>query len=483
MSHKSQMSHTWHHLTFLTGMTSIKTNIYYRLKIFIHLKLTAMKWKDLKKPMLLSAAPISILALMLTTNEGSVTKNAVPCNNPAASHVCVMKIAFGLDDDPPTLADLHVPLSAVDAAVKKGLEWMGKAQGNDGGWGAGSHYSQGVSDPHAVPSDPATTSLICMALLRSDNSLEKGEYSSNLKKATEFLLKAVENCPDNQPYLTTLENTQPQVKLGRNIDVILTTQYLTNLLRNEQNNVDLKKRIEKALDKCIGRMQKGQDVDGGWKDGGWAPVLQSALANNALESAEDLGRKVDTAVLNKSRQYQNGNFDLKTNSTLTGKSAGVMLYSLSSTTRASAKDAKKAKDLIEKARKEGKIKDDKVTEENLRSAGASSTEAKTLVTGYSINEASRKVALRDDVMNGFGSNGGEEFLSYLMTGESMVMQGGEDWKKWYDMITGKLVNVQGQDGSWNGHHCITSPVFCTGTCLMILSIQKDMQFSMQLHPK
>ena len=440
-----------------------------------------MKWKNLTRPMLLSAAPLGILVWMLTTHQESKTKKTITCNNAEANHVCVMKTVFGLDNDQRTAIDLNVPSSAVDAAVKKGLEWIGKAQGNDGGWGAGSHYNQGVTDPHAVQSDPATSSLICMALLRSDNSLEKGDYSSNLKKGTEFLLKAVENCPDNQTYLTTLENTQPQVKLGRNIDVILTAQFFTNLLRYEQNNVDIKKRIEKALDKCIARIQKGQDVDGGWKDGGWAPVLQSALANNALETAQDAGRKVDTAVLNKSRRYQSGNFDLKTNATMTGKSAGVMLYSLSSTTRASAKDAKKAKDIVEKAKKDGKIKDDKITEENLRAAGASVTEAKELITGYSINAASRKEALRDDVMNGFGSNGGEEFLSYLMTGESMVMQGGEDWKKWYEMITGKLVNIQAQDGSWNGHHCITSPVFCTGTCLLILSIHKDMQFSMQLH--
>ena len=86
-------------------------------------------------------------------------------------------------------------------------------------------------------------------------------------------------------------------------------------------------------------------------------------------------------------------------------------------------------------------------------------------------------------MSGFGNNGGEEFMSFLMTGESIMMQGGNDWQKWYDMMSGKLVNIQNGDGSWNGHHCITSPVFCTATCLLILSIHNDMQFSMQQHPK
>ena len=423
-----------------------------------------------------------MLAIAGTHERAGQTKNVEHCIDASTNHVCIMKTILGLDTTGSLINDFKTP-EKVEAALKKGLDWIDKAQGNDGGWGAGTHSRQDILDPHAVPSDPATTALINMSLLRTDNTLQKGEYADNLKKSTEFLLKTVENCPDNQPYLTTLQNTQPQIKLGRNIDVILTAQFFTNILRYDITDAAIKKRIEKALDKCVARIQKGQDTDGSWKDGGWAPVLQSALANNALENAVDVGRKVDTAVLNRGYRYQNGNFNAATNEVVTGKAAGVMLYGLSSTTRASAKEAKKATDLIEKAKRDGKIKDDKVTEENLRAAGANVTDAKQLSTAYNINRASQQQALREDVMSGFGSNGGEEFMSYLMTGESMLMQGGDSWKKWYDMMSGKLVTIQNQDGSWNGHHCITSPVFCTGTCLLILSIHNDMQFSMQQHQK
>ncbi|MBC8883544.1 hypothetical protein H9X57_09545 [Flavobacterium piscinae] len=82
--------------------------------------------------------------------------------------------------------------------------------------------------------------------------------------------------------------------------------------------------------------------------------------------------------------------------------------------------------------------------------------------------------MREDVLNGFGNNGGEEFLSFLQTGESMVVNHDDDWKKWYDNI-GRMMQIQNPDGSWNGHHCITSPSFCTATCLMILSIENDIQ--------
>lgn len=432
---------------------------------------------------LLSASVLGVTVFLASmsrsgdAHEGNVVRC---CNNPNMNHVCIMKTIFGLDtsQESQLISTFKTP-EKVDVAVKKGLVWIGEAQNKDGGWGAGNHSRQDIRDPHAVQSDPATTSLVAMALLRTDNLLDRGTYSKNLKNSLEFLLKTVEDCPDNQPYLTTLSGTQAQTKLGRNIDVILTAQFLTNILRYNIEEGAMKKRIEKALDKCVARIQKGQDADGSWKDGGWAPVLQSALANNALESADDVGRKVDAAALERSRKYQNSNFDVNTNSVVTGKAAGVMLYGLSSTTRASAKEAKRAKDLLKKAKQEGKIKDEKVTEENLKAAGVSAPDAKGLYTAYSINQASQNQAVREDVMVGFGNNGGEEFMSFLMTGESMLMQGGNDWKKWYDMMSGKLVNIQNTDGSWNGHHCITSPVFCTATCLLILSIHNDMQFSIK----
>jgi hypothetical protein len=323
-----------------------------------------------------------------------------------------------------------------------------------------------------------------MSLLRTDNTIEKGEYATALKKGTEYLLKAIENCHDDQLQITTLTNTQAQAKLGRNIDVILTAQFFTNLLRYELKDEELKKRVERALDKCIAKIQKTQSSSGAWQNGGWAPVLQSALANNALESAEDIGRKVDTNVLRKSRDYQKLNFNADTKSAVTGDAAGVMLYSITSSVRASAKEAQKAEVVVQKGKKEGKLKADaKVSEENLVALGYSTTESKNLSTAYNINKVAKDEAIKEEVMSGFGNNGGEEFLSFLMTGESMLMQGGDSFKKWYDMMSAKLINIQNRDGSWNGHHCITSPVFCTATCLLILSIHNDMQFSLQLDKK
>lgn len=437
---------------------------------------------------LLAALCLSLFTIAYTTKWFSSpalsTSKPVCCANPNPGHNCVLKTMLGLENGHAVSAhipDFKLPEEAA-ASIQSGLSWLATAQAPNGGWGAGTHARQDNMDPHAITADPATTALVALAILRTGSTLEQGSYAPALREATQYLLQAVEEWPDNQPYLTTLRGTQPQYKLGENIDAILTAQYLTNLLRTHEQH-SWKARIKQSLEKTVSRIESQQDEDGGWKGGGWAPVLQSALADNALESAKDAGITVDSTVLLKSKNYQKGNFDPETKAAVTGKAAGVILYSLSSTTRSSAKEAKKAKDIIDKAKKSGTVREEEALNEiTLQKAGVDPAAAKELSTAYQVNENAKKEALRDDVMQGFGSNGGEEFLSYLMTGESLLLQGGNEWKSWYDMMTQKLMAIQNKDGSWNGHHCITSPVFCTATCLLILSIHNDIHLNLPSKP-
>lgn len=417
-------------------------------------------------------ACIALVAFVPRYEQAAISK-PVACATPEKA--CVFLTLTGLA--PFDTSQVAVNSKLIDASVRSGMSWLMKAQQQNGGWGAGSHQYQDVRDPHAVQSDPATTALVGMALLRTEEKPFEGKQAVQLKKATTYLLKAVDNTPAQQVNITTLTNTQPQTKLGKNIDVILTAQFFSNALHHLGSNQELKKQVESALQKCVSKIQQAQDHDGGWKDGGWAPVLQSALANNALEGAKDMGAKVDDKVLESSRNYQKQNYDVKTNSAVTGKAAGVMLYSVSGSARASAKEARQAKIAIEEAQKKG-VLDNKaeVNEANLEKAGLSKTAAQKYATAYKIKGAAASRAQDGDVISGFGNNGGEEFLSYLMTGESLIIGGNNDWKNWYEKMSGRLVQIQNNDGSWNGHHCITSPVFCTATCLLILSIDKDIEF-------
>ena len=180
--------------------------------------------------------------------------------------------------------------------------------------------------------------------------------------------------------------------------------------------------------------------------------------------------------ISEAKDYQKGNFDMKTNNVTTEDGAGVMLYSLSGTTRSSAKEAREAKDYVAKAKKEGILSfSDEVTVDNLKKSGMSESEAYRYGTAYEINQAAKQQVQREDVMEGFGSNGGEELISYLLTGESIMLQGGNEWRSWYETMHKRIIAIQKNDGSWEGHHCITSPVFCTAAALLILSISNDME--------
>jgi len=241
--------------------------------------------------------------------------------------------------------------------------------------------------------------------------------------------------------------------------------------------VDLKSRIKKALQVCVNKIQNAQTTKGSISGNGWAGVLQSSFATSALESAKQNGAKVDDAKLENSKAYLKGNYNTQNGAVNTDDGAGVLLYSVSGSVKSTSVDAKKVKEDINKAKQEGILgsKDTVVNTEVLGKIGYNRSDAEKYATSYHVYNAAKATAQQARVMNGFGSNGGEEFLSYLQTGESMIINKDNDWKKWYDNISGKLVSIQNNDGSWNGHHCITSPVFCTATSLLILSVNNDVK--------
>ena len=364
----------------------------------------------------------------------------------------------------------------ISISVRDGLSWLSDAQLPNGGYGAGSHSAQHIRDPHAVKADPATTAMVAMAFLRSGTTLEKGVHAENLKKALNYILETIEGAEDGDLYVTKVRNTQIQTKLGENIDAVLAAQFLSNVLDRDLKGMD-RKRVVRCLDICIAKIQQGTDEHGKQKGAGWAGVLQSGMANSALESAQAVGVSVDEEVLERSKKYQKSNFNEADGSVKTDDGAGIMLYSVSGSVRASAKEARKAKADIDKAKAEGKLAADaEVNVENLEIIGYGNGQAQKYSTAVKVYDSAKKTAQRDEVLDGFGNNGGEEFLSYLQTGESLIVSKDEDWKKWYDNMSGRILKIQNADGSWNGHHCITSPVFCTATSLLLLTVEEDIDF-------
>jgi Squalene-hopene cyclase C-terminal domain len=425
-----------------------------------------------KQALMLTAAAVGILSLVASTFSVKQSRTASYVSRIPKG--CVFRTVMGEEKSDSFF--IYKTNDRVHTSIDRGLDWVARAQQNNGGWGSGSHARQDVRDPHAVSSDPATTAMVSMALLRTGNTLSKGTYASHLKKSTEYLLRAVESSEPNSSNITTQTGTQIQTKLGTNIDVILTSQYLTNLLDHIGNDVAMKARVKKCIEICVTKIQNAQSSNGSMEGSGWAGVLQSSFATNALEAAEAKGAKVDNEALGRAREFQKKNYDAKSGNVNTDMGAGVVLYSVSGSTRASAKEARRVQEEMDKAKSEGRIaKNATPSASNLEKIGFAKDEAIKYATAYEVYNSAKIQSQSEEVISGFGNNGGEEFMSFLQTGESMIISKDNDWTRWYDNTSGRLLQIQNNDGSWNGHHCITSPAFCTATCLLILSVNNDVE--------
>jgi hypothetical protein len=318
-----------------------------------------------------------------------------------------------------------------DHARTAGARWLVEHQGEDGGWGAG---SWGRSAGGAA-SDVATTSLAIMALLRDAN----GEplYQAAVDRGVLFVVKAVEASSADGARLQGPSGTQPQHKLGQNVD----THFAALMLGEVSKNVKLEERmrVDAAYDKVLTKVVAAQQADGSFDGNGWAPVLSSSVAAQSLYRARDLGKSIARETLARSDAYQRKLVDAETGRFDSSSGAGVDLYAAASSLANNAAAAKRPESpAADEARKAAQASADAITRDS------------------------------DRIIAGFGSVGGEEMLSYMMISDTMAEQGGNDWNAWELKMGTHLVGTQNADGSWSGHHCITSTTFVTAAAVMTL---------------
>lgn len=299
-----------------------------------------------------------------------------------------------------------------EEAVAKSLSWLKKTQNRDGGCGV---------DVGQV-SDIGTTAMVGLALLAQGSSPVQGPHKGMLNRLTRFLVTQTENMPRSD--ITAQNATQLQNKIGRHAHSFFAALFFSQVMGQGENQVA----VEASLRRVLSAIVRAQDENGSWGAESWAPVLGTVMGWVSLRASHQAGLAVGAAPLKTSEHL------LKTMQNNLSGQLGWMhqLY----------KNATGIRVLFE------------MQEEQHAIAQKAFKNVLRLVT-------------KDNTP--FTQAGGEEFLAFHLITETMLKKGGDDWNAWFPVVRDKLIAVQNRDGSWTGHHCITSRTFCSAAAILVLT--------------
>ena len=300
-----------------------------------------------------------------------------------------------------------------DRAVRRGEEWLMKAVNGDGGCGVDINQ----------PTDIGCSCMVGLSLMAQGNTPVEGPRSRIMQRIVTAILRAVDQMPQDD--ITSQQGTQLQNKIGRHAHSFFAALFLSEVI-GEGWDIEP---VRHALKKVVAAIVGSQSPEGHWGNQSWAPTLGTVMGWVALRAAHNAGMKVGgSPELTAKHLVQQMSAQLNPNQgswmhTLYKNATGVrVLYALGMDEEPIAKRA--------------------------------FADVLTFIS-------------KDNTA--FAQAGGEEFLAFHLITETMLQKGGEDWAKWFPTVRDRIIGVQNADGSWTGHHCITSRTFCTAAAILVLT--------------
>src|SRR5262245_34783947 len=207
----------------------------------------------------------------------------------AISFGCIAALALGA----PAFRDAGADEQSAQhkEAVRKGLDWVAKAQARDGHWEAtGGQYPTSM------------TGLAGMALLMEGSTLRDGRYSQNVRRAVDWLMERAQRNG-------LIGNVANPTEAGRYMYghgfalLFLASAY------GEEEDGERRKKLEDVLTRAVEFTGKAQSSYGGWyylsaadcgdQDEGSVTITQV----QALRAARNAGITVPTAIIDKAQKY------------------------------------------------------------------------------------------------------------------------------------------------------------------------------------
>jgi hypothetical protein len=326
---------------------------------------------------------------------------------------CVASSYSFAQESPPETKKFVEVTPASEQAVKRADAWLIKTMHSSGGCGVDLGQSP----------DIGCTAMVGLALMAQGNTPIEGLRSREIRKIVNFLLEKVENMPNDD--ITPEQGTQLQNKIGRHAHSFFAALFLAEVLGEGYDPEPVRNALRKVVAAIVGT----QAAEGHWGNQSWAPTLGTVMGWVALRASYFSGIKVGNSPevtakhlvqqMSTSLAQEQGSWM----HTLYKNATGVrVLYALGQENEPVAKKA--FADVL------GLVKKDNTA---------------------------------------FSQAGGEEFLAFHLITETMLQKGGADWETWFPVVRDKLSSVQNADGSWTGHHCITSRTFCTAAAILVLT--------------
>src|SRR5216684_5555024 len=95
--------------------------------------------------------------------------------------------------------------------VDKAVHWLVSVQGRDGGWGQDGGETSFVRTGERLETngnDVANTAVATLALVHAGSTPLKGEYRSPVRRGVDFILRSVEDSPEQGLAVTKVSGTQ-----------------------------------------------------------------------------------------------------------------------------------------------------------------------------------------------------------------------------------------------------------------------------------
>ncbi len=322
--------------------------------------------------------------------------------------------AGGFETKPP--AEPRKPTAESRRAIQRGTHWLLGNMRVDGG----------VRPDSKLPPDLGCTAITGLVLLSQGSTPNTGPHRQELTRILHYLLSSVEDLPGDE--VPVEANTQIQRKIGRYAPLFLMGLFFSQVHGEERTQDN--ESVRAVLVRLVNFISAKQQPDGTWGDNSWAPVLGTVLGWECLRAAASVGVRVNAS----------------------SKAIGEALLA-----RLRQRNANEASNWMFQFYKET------ASLRVLFSLGYEDTpEFRQCMD--------RVLALPRSDQRLFQNAGGEEYLAFYIVTECALkhQRRHEPSAAWYPFVREKLVRLQNADGSWTGHHCITSRTFCTAAALMTL---------------